>query len=218
MQNEQDVQSLIEFLKANEMAAFGVTLDSQQIIHWNEPAQDILGYQSNDVLGKRCYEIFCGIYADFRCSNNCKHVALGRKMTGGSIDQSVMKTKTGSLKTLSLAHLLFPSVNTEGILLHVFKETEDDLFSEEIKTNLLKFNSKVEDSNEGDPVFLESSLTGRELEILTLLAHGRTTEEIELDLTISIATVRNHIQNILGKTYSNNRLQAVAYAYKNKLI
>ncbi|MDI3326984.1 MAG: response regulator transcription factor [Alicyclobacillaceae bacterium] len=57
-------------------------------------------------------------------------------------------------------------------------------------------------------------LTGRELEVLGYLSTGASNREIAKQLFISEHTVRNHIQNILGKLHLTNRVQAAAYAIR----
>lgn len=54
------------------------------------------------------------------------------------------------------------------------------------------------------------SLTGREAEILALLYHGNSTEEIAEELFISGKTVRNHISNMLAKTGLHSRNELIA--------
>jgi DNA-binding NarL/FixJ family response regulator len=55
-------------------------------------------------------------------------------------------------------------------------------------------------------------LTQRELEVLRLLAIGRSNRDIGLALEISPHTVANHVRSILHKTYTANRMEAAAYA------
>jgi DNA-binding NarL/FixJ family response regulator len=61
-------------------------------------------------------------------------------------------------------------------------------------------------------------LTEREREVLSLLAHGSSTTAIAETLSISSATVRNHIQKILHKLNVHSRLEAVAFAFEHGLI
>lgn len=56
------------------------------------------------------------------------------------------------------------------------------------------------------------SLTGRETEVLHLLATGADTKEIAFRLKIGEHTVRRHTQNLLGKLDAHSRLEAVARA------
>lgn len=60
-------------------------------------------------------------------------------------------------------------------------------------------------------------LTGRELEVLRLLAIGRSNGDIATALGISQSTVASHVHNILSKTGCENRTEAAAYAARNGL-
>lgn len=63
-----------------------------------------------------------------------------------------------------------------------------------------------------------TELTGRELEVLTLVGEGKTSKEIAEDLFISENTVRNHVRNILDKLGMKSRFEAVNWAYREGLI
>ena len=53
-------------------------------------------------------------------------------------------------------------------------------------------------------------LTGREVEVLRLLAIGRTNRQIADELVIALDTVARHVSNILNKTRTANRVEAAA--------
>lgn len=61
-------------------------------------------------------------------------------------------------------------------------------------------------------------LTVRELEVLRLLARGRSTESIRDELFLSMHTVRNHIRNLMGKLDAHSKLEAVAIAVRERII
>ena len=63
-----------------------------------------------------------------------------------------------------------------------------------------------------------TDLTTRELEVLSLLAEGLSTEAISERLVISIHTVRNHIQRIIMKLGAHSKLEAVSMALRQGLI
>jgi len=65
---------------------------------------------------------------------------------------------------------------------------------------------------------IETSLTGREKEILQLICQELTTQEIAERLFISVRTVDGHRNNLLEKTGSRNTAGLVLYAIKNSLI
>lgn len=60
-------------------------------------------------------------------------------------------------------------------------------------------------------------LTGRETEVLLLIAEGLSNQEIARRLHVSTATVKTHINNLFTKTGLKDRAQAVRYAYVNGL-
>jgi DNA-binding NarL/FixJ family response regulator len=62
------------------------------------------------------------------------------------------------------------------------------------------------------------TLTGRELEVLGLVADGKTSRQIGDLLYISENTVKNHIRNILDKLGLHSRNEAVLYAIRENLI
>ena len=63
-----------------------------------------------------------------------------------------------------------------------------------------------------------SALTSRELEVLELIVRGQSNKEIGASLSISEATVKSHINNILGKLGVTDRTQAVTTALQRGLV
>lgn len=63
-----------------------------------------------------------------------------------------------------------------------------------------------------------AALTGRELEVLVLLAQGKANKEIASALVISERTVKFHVSAILAKLGAGNRTEAVAIAAQQGLI
>jgi DNA-binding NarL/FixJ family response regulator len=61
-------------------------------------------------------------------------------------------------------------------------------------------------------------LTGREIEILKLLAGGMANKQIAFKLKISEKTVRNHVSNMYEKLQIYDRSQAVLYAVRKGLV
>ncbi len=61
-------------------------------------------------------------------------------------------------------------------------------------------------------------LTGREIQVLRLVARGMNNRDIAKDLFISENTVKNHVRNILEKLQIHSRMEAVMVAVREKLI
>ncbi|WP_094605613.1 Transcriptional regulatory protein DegU [Sporomusa silvacetica DSM 10669] len=65
---------------------------------------------------------------------------------------------------------------------------------------------------------LSNKVSERELEVLQLVSQGMSNKEIGEKLCISESTVKNHLRNIMDKLHLQNRMQLIAFAYKNGLI
>jgi NarL family two-component system response regulator LiaR len=62
-----------------------------------------------------------------------------------------------------------------------------------------------------------TDLTARELEVLRLIAAGRSNKEIARDLSVAEKTVKTHVSNVLAKLGVADRTQAAVYAVQNGL-
>ncbi|MGZ5388550.1 MAG: LuxR C-terminal-related transcriptional regulator [Aeromicrobium sp.] len=78
--------------------------------------------------------------------------------------------------------------------------------------------ARVEQLARGDSSMPEGGLTTREIEVLRLVASGRTNRAIAADLFLSEKTVARHLSNIFTKLGLPSRAAATAYAYQHDLI
>jgi len=77
---------------------------------------------------------------------------------------------------------------------------------------------QVAQQSEATRQSLPEELTGRELEVVQLVAQGRNNRDIAEALVISEKTVKSHISNILGKLHLDDRTQLAIYAIKHGLV
>jgi DNA-binding NarL/FixJ family response regulator len=63
-----------------------------------------------------------------------------------------------------------------------------------------------------------AGLTARELEVLRLIAAGKTNRAIAAELVLSEKTVARHVSNIFTKLGLSSRAGATAYAYEHHLV
>jgi DNA-binding NarL/FixJ family response regulator len=85
----------------------------------------------------------------------------------------------------------------------------ESLFSPEIAARLIQFFNHLKPTT---PPEVFPDLTGREREILALIAAGHTNAEIAEKLVVSLKTVRNHVSNIFSKLQVADRAQAAIRA------
>jgi two-component system NarL family response regulator len=92
------------------------------------------------------------------------------------------------------------------------------LISPSMASKLLnEFNALVKRAEEKQQ-FPAPALTAREVEVLRLVAKGMSNREIADELYISENTVKNHVRNILEKLHLHNRMEAVIYAVRERLL
>lgn len=191
---------------------FAVGSDGR-ITLWNRSAEKIMGYTAREAVGKACCDLFVG--KDDRgnrlCYQGC-HVQSLVHM-GEPVQNFDMQTrvKGGRPVWLNISILVMPANQGRGaITVHLFRDVTAT------KELLSLVQDRLSAPAERAPV--DGTLTRRELEILRLLATGVNTKAAAERLHVSPATVRNHIQNILGKLGVHSRLEAVAYANSHRLL
>lgn len=73
-------------------------------------------------------------------------------------------------------------------------------------------------SGTSGPALRARELTGRELEVLRLLARGLSNREIADEILIGTATVKTHVANVLLKLDLRDRAQAIVFAYESGIV
>ena len=79
-------------------------------------------------------------------------------------------------------------------------------------------SEKIQNQDYANQYFLYEELTNREREVLDLIAHGKSNQEIAEILFITLKTVKTHVSNILAKLGVEDRTQAAIYAFKHGLV
>ncbi len=201
------------FYKALARAGDGVMVadTNGRILLWNRAAERLLGWGSAEALGRSCCEVFEGHRDNGRaCTDDCTVMAAANK--GEAIESFDMQTltKAGRDVRLNVSTLaLPPDAGSGALVIHLFRDSLP-------RTAPLQNRAAREPQANGNGA--TGPLTPRELEVLRLLAKGANTKMAADELKVSPATVRNHVQNLLGKLEVHSRLQAVAYATAHGLV
>ena len=99
----------------------------------------------------------------------------------------------------------------------IYSVIEKDFYHNDLVASVLRKNVKEKKAGKR-PVFLQSELSDREKEVLTLICGELTMKEIGQKLFLSENTVRNHRVNIMEKVGVNNIVGLVKYAYETGLL
>jgi len=218
------VSRLFEALRDAADGAFVIDEDLR-ILYWNKAAEAILGFDSEDVADRLCYQMLHGYDEGKRliCKARCqvaKMASMSRPVPNYDLH---VTTKGGDNRWLNMSVFTYQLNSTYGkkVVVHLFHDLKHKDVDEKVLNHLVEVVNRYQDvpqKNSDLIIPLLEELTPREREILTLLAKGNGTRDIAELLSISINTVRNHIQHILEKLQVHTRLEAVAIAIKHKLI
>ena len=203
-----------------ETADGAFVVDRQgRIQAWNRAAEEITGRKAGEVLGKACCDVFRGRdrSGNLLCYPGCQiQTMAGRGEPAASYD---LRTLHASGRELWLSVSTILVRDEEGSFkaaAHLFR---DVTARRELELHLQRTLSQTAGASANGPSGKPlPALTGREQEILRLIAAGLPTHTIAQRLSISRATVRNHTQSILNKLDVHSKLAAVALAYTRGLV
>ncbi|GAA4526945.1 response regulator transcription factor [Nonomuraea ferruginea] len=68
------------------------------------------------------------------------------------------------------------------------------------------------------PAPLPEPLTDRELDVVRLVARGRTNQEVAAELFVSLSTVKTHLGSIFTKLGTRNRVEIAAWAWESGVV
>jgi PAS domain S-box-containing protein len=189
---------------------------AQRIAFWNEAAEQILGFEADRVLGKNCYAVLGGT-DEAGCTVCGKRCATFRASLRDELVPTrdvQVRTRAGDRKWVSLTTFRLPSRYQDlALLAHAFRDTSD---AHQLQFSLEQLLADAETGKEPrQQPHPQDRLTPREIEVLRLLASGRSTDSICDCLNMQSTTARTHVQHILKKLGVHSRLEAVMVASHN---
>ena len=214
----EEVSDLFEALILSPDPVFA-TDRHLNVIFWNLSCERLFGFQEDEIVGASCATTLggCDAFGNRYCSEHCpvteiaargetiRHFGLRLRAKDGSmipVDVSMLHLAVRPPDHFVLAHILKPSELTARV------------FEAPREAPPRPMLVAVRDS----PDARARKLTAREVEVLGMLAAGRSTPEISGRLHISTLTARNHIQNILEKLEVHSKAEAVAFAFQQRIV
>jgi DNA-binding CsgD family transcriptional regulator len=175
------------------------------IVLWNEAAEESLGIPGFEALGQKCWKLLKGedVYGNRYCCRHCpiRDMAFKHQPVHGF--HSFFKTDSDKPEQFGISCVTILDEPGNEILLHI---CHPDVDSPVISPPQVSAGPAVE------------ALSHRELQILGLLNDKVSTRDIATTLSISIRTVRTHIQHLLYKLHVHKRADAVNKGKRLKLI
>jgi DNA-binding CsgD family transcriptional regulator len=165
------------------------------IVFWNRGAERLFGRRAPEVLGRRCHEILQGrdIFGNRCCYPGCASCVMLRSGEGVQAFEIQVSLDGAETLTLRATSRSMGGSGSEGpVVVHTFEAL-------------------------GAPARAaapDPPLTRREREILGLVVSGLQNKEVAQKLGLSLATVRNHVHNILEKLGVHSKIEAAALAFR----
>ena len=115
--------------------------------------------------------------------------------------------------------MCFPALRA-GASAYLLKDSTMDVIADAVRRAAhgeVVFDRRIANRilQQQDPL---KDLTPRELEVLKLIAEGKTNDEIAQQFVVSINTVKGHVSNILSKLHLQDRTQAASFAWREGVV
>jgi PAS domain S-box-containing protein len=194
------------------------------IVAWNKAAERLLGYRDCDVLGRPCCQVLAGrdMFGNQFCGENCALVQMALHRKAIEHFEVLYRHRSGKVVPIGVSILVVPNGAPSKLdLIHLLSSRGVELAKDgRVTGQNPRFDTAGVPGNEylASQSSSQVCLTRREIEVLRLMGGGFGTRAIAAQLTISVATVRNHIQSILEGLEVHSRLEAVSVARRRGLL
>jgi PAS domain S-box-containing protein len=180
-----------------------------EIVLWNAAAEESLGYSTSEALGQKCWKLLSGkdTYGNRYCCRHCPIREMAFRREPVNSFHFTCKSASGKSIPFGVSCITVFDEPDNGMLIHICRPE----------------NQSLEADNHQIPIQTPASnglgaLSHREIEVLALLADKTSTQDIATTLSISIRTVRTHIQHLMYKLQVHKRIEAVEVGKRLKLI
>jgi PAS domain S-box-containing protein len=179
------------------------SFDEQLVVQtWNEALERITGVPAEEAIGQPCWAVLGATTerGDLVCHAGCSNARLAREGWPVGRQELLVRGADGARRPLCVSTIRVQKNGAAPTFLHLLSEAP----------------TGDEQEPESEPPHVQ--LTGRQGEILGLIAAGRNARAIALELGLAEATVRNHIRGILVAFDAHSQLEAVAKARQSGIL
>lgn len=212
------VRSLVEARTGDAVFVVG---PDYRIVHWDSETETLTGHLAEEMIGKACYEAVLGVREDGGpfCAQGCSVMHLAQAGRPVSSYDMRISTASGEKRWVNVS-ILSLEADDGPYLIHLMRDTQDSHETLEMARGLIQLGRKGESAASPSAPSRQDlpALTSRQLEVLNLLAGGKSAKEIGQQLYLSEATVRNHIRALLQSLGVHSQLEALARARKLGLL
>ena len=197
------------------------TDENQRIVAWNRAAEQLLGHAAQGIRGRPCHEIICGtdLFGNAVCDHDCTLSRMARRGDPIASFEMCVRRADGEGVGVAVSVLVLPGRDpSRRLQVHIFRPIGRGCETTELLRRLIGWAAATSSPGADPSGPAQPVLTNREIDVLRRLAEGKRTEDVADELSVSKATVRTHVRNLLTKLEAHSRLEAVTTALRKRLI
>lgn len=209
--------AVLDLLRVSDTPAV-VSDMAGHVLLWNAGAERLLRRPARLALGHLCHDLLAGrdVFGNLFCHASCAVRAMCR---GGeavhAFELVVDSPQPGTALQVSILRVPCAPPD-EDIIVHLLQplDRESRLARELERLGVAPPGLHARPSKMALADDSPAPLTAREKDVLGRMAEGLQNKEIAQKLDISLATVRNHVHNLLEKLGVHSKLEAISLAYR----
>jgi DNA-binding CsgD family transcriptional regulator len=185
---------------------------SGHVVMWNAGAEKLLGRTASQALGRHCHNVVDGrdVFGNRFCHEDCAVRAMcgkGEPVQGFELLLNARRPPIAVHVSILRIPGLRPDLDT---VVHLLEPIDP---SARLGRELARLGAAPPHATSSPES--QAPLSRREQEVLEWMAEGLQNKEIAQKLEISLATVRNHVHNLLEKLGVHSKLEAICLAYRS---
>ena len=214
------MSSITQLFSYSTNAVFGID-GMNRIRFCNELYEDLLGYSQDEVIGKSCASVLCGVdlHGDPFCSDQCP---IPKILNGPpkveDVDLIVKRKDNDSIWINIGAHYVTLEQQEKNDNIVVFFSLRRVNCQRLLKRLASENHHAAMGHNGNSNGISRYGHTPKELKVLSLSVTGLSTKQIAENMCISTETVRNHFRGIYTKLDVHSRAEAVVLAIRYNLV
>ena len=216
-QEAERAAAVLDLLRESDTPAV-VSDMAGHVLVWNAGAEKLLRRPAHQALGRLCHDLLGGrdVFGNRFCHAECSVRAMCRQGEAVQAFELVVDSPRPST-ALHVSILKIPGAPPDkDVIVHLLQplDREGRLAREMERLGISPPSMASPASTVPRGVDPPAPLTPRERDVLGRMAEGLQNKEIAQKLDISLATVRNHVHNLLEKLGVHSKLEAISLAYR----
>ena len=216
--NGERAAAVLDLLRASDTPAVASDM-AGHVLLWNAGAEKMLNRPERLALGRLCHDLLAGrdVFGNLFCHKSCAVRAMCR--AGETVQAFELVVDVPQPATaIHVSILKVPgAVPEEDLVVHLLQplDREGRLAREMARLGFSAPERGPRPVKTSTLTDAPAPVTPRERDVLARMAEGLQNKEIAQALDISLATVRNHVHNLLEKLEVHSKLEAISLAYRN---